>query len=356
MLCFANPGEIDIRAVTTLGVSAKPETDSPIGFFGTGLKYAIAGVLRLGGRIEIWSGSSRFRFSAKDTKIRGHDFMLVKMDSQEAEGRKDLGFTTDLGKHWAPWQIYRELRSNVEDENGRVWTEDMEPCAGETMVKVWCEELDDCHANREEFWLEPSTLLWAGAGLEVHEKPSADVYYHRVRATHTTAGSAKYAFSYSLLGQQKLTEDRTFANDWEMRRAIATGLLACGNPEILQKVLSSTGAEARLDFDQFVEPGVVFRAEVLRRLGRKQFVQSSAREAVKRYAPTAVAAAEIEQVPDSWKEMQAEAPADREMESVSYYDYVSAVEKRMGNLEAQVRWWKRCAERLGGQSTPQGTP
>ena len=47
MIVFENPGEIDIRSISTFGVSVK-EGDNPIGFFGTGLKYAIVVLLRTG--------------------------------------------------------------------------------------------------------------------------------------------------------------------------------------------------------------------------------------------------------------------------------------------------------------------
>lgn len=49
---FENPGEIDPRMISTFGVNVK-ENDSAIGFFGTGLKYAIAILLRNHHRISI---------------------------------------------------------------------------------------------------------------------------------------------------------------------------------------------------------------------------------------------------------------------------------------------------------------
>ena len=42
---FITPGQIDLENVFTFGISAK-ESDNPIGFFGTGLKFAIATLLR----------------------------------------------------------------------------------------------------------------------------------------------------------------------------------------------------------------------------------------------------------------------------------------------------------------------
>jgi len=47
MIILKNKGEIEIETITTMGVNVK-ECDSPIGFFGTGLKFAIATFLREG--------------------------------------------------------------------------------------------------------------------------------------------------------------------------------------------------------------------------------------------------------------------------------------------------------------------
>src|ERR1700733_12022356 len=51
MIVFENYGEIEIDAITTFGVSVK-EGPNPIGFFGTGLKYAVAVLLRHGCKVS----------------------------------------------------------------------------------------------------------------------------------------------------------------------------------------------------------------------------------------------------------------------------------------------------------------
>jgi hypothetical protein len=71
-ISFSNPGEIDMTAISVMGLSAK-ESDSAIGRFGTGLKYAVAITLRLGGQITIWSGLNHYTFEAKHIKFRGTD-------------------------------------------------------------------------------------------------------------------------------------------------------------------------------------------------------------------------------------------------------------------------------------------
>jgi len=45
MITFENDGEIDLRAISQFGINVKTG-DSPIGFFGTGLKYALAVLMR----------------------------------------------------------------------------------------------------------------------------------------------------------------------------------------------------------------------------------------------------------------------------------------------------------------------
>ncbi len=52
---FRNKGVIDPSSITTFGVSSK-ENPGAIGFFGTGLKYAIAILLREGCDITIHAG------------------------------------------------------------------------------------------------------------------------------------------------------------------------------------------------------------------------------------------------------------------------------------------------------------
>ena len=94
---FSNPGEIDPRMWATFGVSVK-ESAGAIGQFGTGLKYAIAVLMREGRSLEIVSKGNRYVFGVKQTDIRGKDFMQITCNSEM------LPFTTHLGAKWELWQ------------------------------------------------------------------------------------------------------------------------------------------------------------------------------------------------------------------------------------------------------------
>lgn len=108
---FCNNEPIDLNAIAIMGVSVKTG-DNPIGYFGTGLKFSIATLLRTGHQVVLYRNGERIEFTAEPEVIRGERFERVLM------GAERLGFTTQLGRNWEPWQAYRELRCNCTDEGG----------------------------------------------------------------------------------------------------------------------------------------------------------------------------------------------------------------------------------------------
>ncbi len=87
-------------------------SNDPIGFFGTGLKYAMATALRLGGEMTIFTDGKRYDVRGRKMTLRDKEFTQVMLNDEA------LGFTTELGKQWEAWMVIRELYSNALDENG----------------------------------------------------------------------------------------------------------------------------------------------------------------------------------------------------------------------------------------------
>lgn len=171
MLHFVTPTALAIEAATTMGVSVKE--DGAIGKFGTGLKYAIAGILRLGGSVSINIDGDRFEFAAKDAEIRGKAFRIVHCNDLPC------GFTTDLGKHWEPWQLFRELASNALDEGG-CWTRN--PLTGRTVISVACREVESAESNERVFLGDRRPLVQSISGATIYEGESPYYYYKGIRA------------------------------------------------------------------------------------------------------------------------------------------------------------------------------
>lgn len=239
-LCFINPGEIDIDAAMTMGVNAKIES-SAIGYFGTGLKYAIAVLLRSGAPVTIYAGTKSYRFGCEVKVTRGTEYTVVTMNGQP------LGFTTDLGKNWELWQAYRELRCNCTDEGGFMQTLNVPVKAGQTVVVVESDALVTIHCEAHKWFLATKPIevvadKFAGGFptgmVEIHNRDpdGGSIFYKGVRVAAPDAGQI---FTYNFLGHVKLTEDRSVADSWNIRYRVSQALAITSTPSVMTKVLSN---------------------------------------------------------------------------------------------------------------------
>ncbi len=253
---FHNDGLVPIEAFTTFGMSAKPSTNNPIGFFGTGLKYAVACTVRLGGKMTVWIGEKQYEFYAKTIDFRGTEFKQIAMRRRNGFlGRwsyHTLPFTTQLGKTWEPWQVIRELESNTRDENGhshvsRVVDIGYLAKKDRTVIMVEGEVLLNAYENLDDIFRPDTTLIYEDDTLRCYEGESKHIFYRGLRV-HTPSKPSKFTYD---LKQVDLTEDRTLKYwFWEMNK-IRDSLLACSDERVVKALLEMReGFELSLDFDQ----------------------------------------------------------------------------------------------------------
>src|SRR4051794_443467 len=97
-VAFVTPGLIPLEAFTTFGVNAKPNSTNPFGYFGTGLKYAIAVCLRNGCKVVMVRDGVEYMFFTSQQSFRGTDFDFVRMRKKTFMGKytyTKLPFTLD---------------------------------------------------------------------------------------------------------------------------------------------------------------------------------------------------------------------------------------------------------------------
>lgn len=234
MIVFQNPGLIDLRATSIMGLNAK-ESKNPIGQFGTGLKYAIAVLLRNKCQISIWQGEKEFRFRTEKSSFRGKNFDIVWMDG--SAGAKELGYTLELGKHWEPWMAIRELESNVRDEGGKSFANaDFQLSPDTTTIGISGPTAEVAYSQLSDIFIS-SMPLWANSYLEVHRATNPNqlqwLYYRGVRCQKSEKPSL---FRYNFLTEKALTEDRTFRFSWD-GTADLRHLGQCTNEEVIRKVV-----------------------------------------------------------------------------------------------------------------------
>lgn len=232
-IVFENEGEIDIRMIRTFGISAK-ETDNPIGFFGTGLKYAIAILIRNGCEIFTQAGLTEYSIKKKVVNVRGKDFDMIEMNGRE------LPFTTHLGVNWENWQAFRELYCNCKDEKGTIHLINKIPRPEPNVTKVFIrgEGLEDLYVERNTIILDmPNSMCHHAKGLDIYEEPNEYFYYRGIRVMGLDPISR---FTYNIIDHQSLTEDRTLTFGSLMTGTVACKIASLEDKAIITKILTSS--------------------------------------------------------------------------------------------------------------------
>lgn len=242
-ITFTNPGEIDQLAFSVMGLSAK-ETSSPIGQFGTGLKYSIAIALRLGGSITIWSGLTRYDFQAEPSLFRGKTILKATYTTNE-QASLPLPFTLDYGKAWEPWQVIRELESNARDEGGRSAPGRTPPQAGTTTIWLEGEPFEAAYKQLNSIFVRPQTLRAGDTNLtgyaHIHQRDEA--YGNRIYYRGVAVGDVKRQplFTYDFHYELALSEDRNIQYYYisAIPRLIADTTMVCTNPSVVEAILTA---------------------------------------------------------------------------------------------------------------------
>lgn len=273
---FETPGLIDVRAFTIMGAHAKPNTDNPIGFFGTGLKFAIAILVRLGAEPVVWIGKDKLTFSKKTSKFRGTDLETIKMtvlkDGNKRATSYELPFTTRYGQRREVWQAFRELESNTRDERGRTYLVDTAGAFNDlslvcgngdsTRIVIDLLAFTEVAEKIDEIFLPRARRSAPGTILEIFDGESDKMYYRTMRAMDLKKPSI---FTYNIIEEQQLTEDRTLKYEFYTKDAVARWVLSVATVDEVEKVLKAGEDmwEHGLEFPAHVKPSAAFE-EVMR--------------------------------------------------------------------------------------------
>lgn len=266
---FANAGQIDLNTIRVMGVSIK-ETDTPIGYFGTGLKFAIATLLRTSHFVSLYSGGATYTFQARDVTVRDRTFRQVYMNDEP------LPFTTELGKNWEVWQAYRELHSNTLDEGGIITDK---PTTADTVFVIQGPEFQSVYDVRHQIFLN-SKPLEVLPDLEIHDRPGSYVYYRGVRVAQLPEVSR---FTYNITSSMELTEDRTLKSMWALEYLLETRLPTTKNEKIAHGLISEHSTwDQNLNFSYCGSPSDVF-VSVAQRFRNDATLSESVRRVIEKH-------------------------------------------------------------------------
>lgn len=262
---FTTPGLMDIRSVTVMGLSAKPNSKNPIGYFGTGLKYSIGCLIRLGCKPVIWIGEDRYEFSKKEGEFRGATYEGLNMNARrklfQRSKNHDLPFTTQYGRNWVPWQVVRELESNTRDEGGRsvlyenASVADFAGHPASTLILVDLPEFIEAYRELDKIFLPGG--LREGPNIQVLPDESDFLYWRGLKVYELNKPSL---FTYNFTSCLELTEDRTLKYEFMAKAAFARFVQTHDDEEFIEKVLTCDDEfwESGLEFEKHLAPSAAF--------------------------------------------------------------------------------------------------
>ncbi|MEE8598706.1 MAG: hypothetical protein V3S69_04230 [Dehalococcoidales bacterium] len=284
MITFQNRGLLEIRGINTFGVSVKPDSENPIGFFGTGLKYALAVLLREECEVTLYIGLEKLKFHVREEKMRGEAIHMVCLQSLT------MPFTTELGKNWELWMAYRELAANAFDEPDNIVTSDeavsSAPKEGYTTFQVTSKAFDKVHEGRESLFLS-SKPKYQLEDVDIHDdvETTGWIYYRGIRVYVLPKQSL---YNYNITKKLRLTEDRTVTSISDVYHIIAKGLAKCKHPGLIRQMLLANHNfwESQIDYHWwFVKPGETFVKVVEGFIGGHTGFNTSARSLYHRDKP-----------------------------------------------------------------------
>ncbi len=291
---FDTPGELDIRAFTTFGLHAKPNTTNPIGKFGSGLKNAIAVLVREGIKVRVFIGTTEYEFYCMVTEFRGQEFKQIRLKKRHGLLSKwryeELPFTTAHAKHWTLWQAFRELESNTRDEQGFTTFADVAEVGGltgRTLIIVNGKAFDEVYQDRDTIFLPGAlTVREDSAEVQVFNENSKHIYWRGVRVFDLELPSI---YTYNIVKDLTITEDRTIKYMYEVQAVIAAHVAKSKDSRLINSVVSADGDkffEGRLDFDYtYASPSDEFKEVIAKKKYRGAYVSPRALTYYDRYTP-----------------------------------------------------------------------
>lgn len=216
---ISNQGEIDINSLLLLGATSKRGDNSKIGFFGSGLKYAMAVLLKNNIPFNIFAGEKEIKVSTSKQKFRGVDVSVIKVNN------KLTSLTTDMGPDWKAWFAIRELYCNAIDEGNHSISIAGSPVGvkGETNIFVKFDyQLAELFTNWNLYFSDKRSDVVVrspehGTTLFSGNKSQFIVYRKGVRCYEA---KEKCLYHYDLTWA-RINESRVLENTWDLQSGLS---------------------------------------------------------------------------------------------------------------------------------------
>jgi len=243
-LVFANNGVLSIMDLTVMGGSQKRGDSSTIGQYATGLKNAIAILVRNEVAFHIKSGESNFVFGKEVLRCTktGKVNCVVKISELVGESTTEhiTAISVDLGFDWKFEYAIRELLSNMKDEGGAMNPLDEESYDTRIVLDACHESVVKVLNNWGSFFLgDDEVPLLEAYGVKIYSNPdSLNLTIYKNTMQVFSHESRLGLFRYDILSAD-IDEMRTLRNDVNSYWDIANALKSINDKSLILFILNN---------------------------------------------------------------------------------------------------------------------
>lgn len=240
-----NAGLIEEQAFTLIGASTKRGEEGKIGFFGSGLKYSLAVLLRNQINFKIFSGLQEIKITNQKTTFRDQEFNQIFINGQAT------GFTNEMGIDWKAWYPVREIYCNALDEASGTIEEvaDFDLKEGETHFYIEkCESIKEIMDNWNDYFTNRrSDIILDTPGFKVycgHEKKY--ILYRRGVQCYKMDHSSLYHYDDK---EFQINESRTLSSSSDATYMMACQISKYANKEMIKNIFDNYGENIESKFN-----------------------------------------------------------------------------------------------------------
>lgn len=245
-----NKGAVQIGAFSLLGASTKEGDNTKIGFFGSGNKYAIATLLRLGVPFMIYSGLEEIKISTRKVSLGDTEFDQILINGETTS------FTTRMGPTWELWFALREFICNAIDEGGYEFNVVDEVGLIPDVTTIYIEltnEVKDFVDKIDEYILQSEPIAkvdTANCVVDIHEGNGDSFLYYRKGIRVSPPSTAKALFRYNF-SNIDINESRIAPYPWQASHRIELALAETNDRNVIDAFLGAARSdyvESELEF------------------------------------------------------------------------------------------------------------
>lgn len=248
-ILIQNDGEIESNSFELIGASTKRNDNTKIGFFGSGLKYSIAFMMRNNIDFKIFSGLNEIKFSTSPEMLKDSKFERICING------KPTSYTTTMGPTWSlQWFVLREIYCNAIDEGSCQMvkeTVDLNPQEGKTRIYIeLTETLKDVVNNWNAYFSDERTPLFITDKKMYTSYLHDKVRHQQVKVYKKTKGvlyrkgvlvyeNKNYQYDYELENIE-INEDRTAKSSVAFSYCVVGMMASFVNEEWVLSVLRNS--------------------------------------------------------------------------------------------------------------------